>query len=293
MKIDRTAGEKIFSVFNYLLMIVLMLITLYPFYYVVMASLSDPVKIVAHSGLIGFPIGFSLSAYESVFKYKALMYGYMNTIIYVVFGTFLNLVFTSLGAYVLSRQRFKLKKAFTVFMMFTMFFSGGIIPLFLLVKSMGILNTRLAIVLPGLISTFNLIVMRTNFASIPYSLEESAKIDGANDFVVLFKIILPLSKAVISVMILYYGVNHWNSWFNAMIFLDRRALYPLQLILREILIASSTDNLMTNTSGADKMAVGATIKYATIIIATVPILMIYPFLQKYFVKGMMIGAVKE
>ena len=293
MKIRRSMGEKIFNVCNIIFMLLLIVITLYPFYYVIMASLSDPIRIVAHSGALIKPEGFSLSSYRSVFQYRAIGVGYLNTVIYVVIGTFLNVCFTALGAYVMSRKDYKLKNALIMFIMFTMFFSGGIIPLFLLMKGMHLLNTRMAIILPGLISTFNLIVMRTNFASIPYSLEESARIDGANDFTILFCIILPLSKAVIAVMVLYYGVNHWNAWFNAMIFLDDRDMYPLQLILREILIASSTDNLMTNTSGADKMAVSSTIKYATIIVATVPILCVYPFLQKYFVQGMMIGAVKE
>ena len=175
---------------------------------------------------------------------------------------------------------------------FTMFFSGGIIPNYLLVRNLGMLNTIWAIVLPTAINTFNMIIMRTAFISIPASLEESAFIDGANDLVVLFRIILPLSKAVLSVIILYYAVGHWNAWFNASIYLRNRDLYPLQIILREILITNSTDIMLTGVHAADRGPVGEIVKYAAIIVATVPILMIYPFMQRFFAKGVMIGAVK-
>lgn len=176
---------------------------------------------------------------------------------------------------------------------FTMYFQGGLIPRYLLVNNtLHLANNLLALILPGAISAWNLIVMRTNFEGIPDSLEESAKLDGANDFVILFRIILPLSKAVLAVMVLFYGVSHWNAWFDAIIFLRERNLYPLQLILREILISNSTDTMTTSIVGYDQYAIGENIKYATIIVATVPILCIYPFIQKYFVKGVMVGAVK-
>lgn len=175
---------------------------------------------------------------------------------------------------------------------FTMFFNGGLIPTYLLVNNLGLLDSRWALIIPSAMSAYNLIIMRTSFQGIPVSLEESAKLDGANDFTVLFRIVLPLSMPVVAVMILFYGVGHWNSWFNALIYLRTRDLYPLQLILREILITNSTDSMMTGVGGADKMPIGETIKYATIIVATIPILLLYPFLQKYFVKGVMIGAIK-
>jgi putative aldouronate transport system permease protein len=186
-----------------------------------------------------------------------------------------------------------LKNPIMMLIVFTMFFSGGLIPNYLLVSELGMLNTRWALIIPGAISTYNLIIMRTSFQGIPASLEESAKIDGANDFTILFRIILPLSLPIVSVMILFYGVSHWNAWFNALLYLRDRDLYPLQLVLREILITNSTDSMTTGASDIDKALISETIKYAAIIVATVPVLFLYPFLQKYFVKGVMIGAVKE
>ena len=172
-------------------------------------------------------------------------------------------------------------------------FSGGLIPFYLVVRDLGLADTRMALILPTLISTYNLIIMRTSFAAIPVSLEESAKMDGATDFTVLFKIIIPLSMPVIAVMILFYGVGNWNSWFNAMIFLKTREKYPLQLILREIILSSNTDSMTTDVSSADKELVTETVKYATIMVASLPIMCVYPFLQKYFVKGVMVGSLKE
>jgi putative aldouronate transport system permease protein len=199
---------------------------------------------------------------------------------------------TSFGAYALSRQHVMWKNPVMFLIVFTMFFSGGLIPTYLLIQDLGMLNTRWALIIPSAMSAYNLIIMRTSFQSVPVSLEESAKLDGASDFTVLFRVILPLSMPVVAVMILFYGVAHWNSWFSALIYLRKRELYPLQLILREILITSSTESMMTSVGGADKTPIGETIKYATIIVATGPILLLYPFLQKYFVKGVMIGAIK-
>lgn len=215
---------------------------------------------------------------------------YQNTVIYVVLGTVINIFMTTLGAYGLSRKNVLLSNAIMFFIVFTMFFSGGLIPMYLLMQNLSLINTRWAMWLPGMIGTTNLIIMRTSFKAIPSSLEESARIDGANDFVILYRVIVPLSKPVIAVMLLYYGVGHWNSWFNAMIYLQDRNLYPLQLILREILIDSTTD--VIELGGDDSEPIAQTIKYATIMVATVPILCVYPFLQKYFVKGVMIGAIK-
>jgi len=218
--------------------------------------------------------------------------GYLNTMIIVLAGTTTNLVMTSLGAYVLSRRDVLWKKLMMMVIVFTMFFSGGIIPTYLLVRNLEMTNTLYALFIPTAISTYNLIIMRTAFMGVPYSLEESARIDGAKDFTILFRIMIPLSLPVIAVMVLFYGVGHWNSWFSAMIYLRKRELYPLQLILREILISSDTTQMMTDVGGMDKEPVGQTVKYATIIVATLPVLSIYPFLQKYFVKGIMIGALK-
>ena len=211
----------------------------------------------------------------------------------VISGTLLNLFMTSLCAFVLSRRRLPYKKALALLVLFTMYFSGGLIPRYLIISGLGLLDSYLAILLPTAISTYNMIVMRTSFENIPECLEESAAIDGANDLIILTRIILPLSMPVIAVMLLFYGVGHWNSWFNAMIYLRTRTKYPLQLILREILITNSLDSMTTDIGSLDKEPIGETIKYATIIVATLPVLFIYPFLQKYFTKGIMLGAVKS
>lgn len=292
MTVKRSFGERLFDIANVVFMIILSIVTLYPFLYVLFASLSDPTWLVKVRGIILYPQGVTFVAYKMVFQNPAIITGYVNTLFYVVVGTALNILMTSLGAYALSRQNVMWKNPIMFGIVFTMFFNGGLIPTFLLINKLGMLDSRLALIIPVAMSAYNLIIMRTAFKGVPVSLEESAKLDGANDFTVLFRIILPLSMPVIAVMILFYGVGHWNAWFNALIYIRTRDLYPLQLILREILITNSTESMMTGVGSGDKMPVGETIKYATIIIATVPVLCLYPFLQKYFVKGVMIGAIK-
>jgi putative aldouronate transport system permease protein len=284
----------IFDVLIFLFMILMIIITLYPFYYIIAGSLSQPEELMRHRGLLLKPLGgVTFNAYTRVvFNNPNILSGYRNTLFYVSFGTFTNLVMTILGAYALSRKNVKLGQPIMFAITFTMLFSGGIIPLFLLVRNLGWINSRLAIIIPTAINVYNLIILRTNFQALPDSLEESAKMDGANDFVILFRIALPLSKAAIAVMVLYYGVAHWNSWFPAMVYLRKRELYPLQLILREILITNNIDNMITGADAGDRAPIGVAIQYATIIVSTLPILAIYPFLQKYFVKGVMIGAIK-
>ncbi len=292
MVYKKTLGSRIFDTANAILLVALMVATLYPFLYVVFSSLSDSKELIAHSGLLLKPAGFSWAAYEAVIKNDMIWSGYRNTLFYVIVGTAVNIVMTSMGAYVLSRKGFLWKNMLTVMVVITMFFGGGLIPTYLLIQKLGLINSVWVLIIPGAISTWNLIIMRTSFSSIPASLEESAKIDGANDFTILFKIIIPLSLPVIAVMILYYGVAHWNSWFSAMIYLRKRELYPLQLILREILVDSRTDSMMTDVGILEKQHMSETIKHATIIVSTLPILCSYPYLQKYFVKGVMIGALK-
>jgi putative aldouronate transport system permease protein len=284
-------SEKSFDAINMLFMILLMLVTFYPIIYVAFASISDADSLMAHQGFLWRPLGFSLEAYTHVFQNKMLLKGYGNTLFVVVIGLLLNIVLTAFGAYALSRKSLQYRKQLMLFLVFTMFFSGGLIPLYLTVKGVGLLNSLWALIIPQAINTFNLILMKTAFEAIPDALEESAKIDGANDFVILFRIVMPLSMPVIAVMLLYYGVSHWNSWFNAMIYLQERSLYPLQLVLREILLQGEA-NSNTGASDGDAAMLAATMKYATIIVATVPILLAYPFLQKYFVKGALIGAIK-
>lgn len=291
--IRTSSGEKSFHVFNFLFMLLMITVTLYPFIYVIMSSLSDSHRLIAHTGALWLPKGFTLAAYGMVFKNPNIIGGYVNTLIIVVVGTMLNLFMTSLGAYVLSRKGVPWTRYVMLLATFTMFFSGGLIPTYLLVNNwLHLGNTLAAVIIPGLISTWNLIVLRTSFQSIPESLIESARIDGAQDFTILFRVVIPLSLPVMAVMILFYGVGHWNSWFGAMIYLRDRNLFPLQLILREILIQNSTTYMSGNADAADVEAIGESIKYATIVVATLPILSVYPFLQKYFVKGVMIGSIK-
>lgn len=288
----RTTGERLFEWGNTLFLIVLMAATAYPVYYVAIASISQATDFVAHRGLLLLPQGFSLQAYSMVFDNPMIIRGYGNTLIIVLGGLAVNLLLTSLGAYALSRKCLYYRRPLTLFIVFTMFFSGGLIPYYLTVKGTGMTNTLLALIIPQAINTFNLIIMRTSFEAVPDSLEESAKIDGANDFTILFRIFIPISLPVMAVMILYYGVSHWNSWFNAMIFLRNRNLYPLQLILREILIQGDTAGMVTGAEAGDTAMLSETLKYATIMVATLPILCVYPFLQRFFVKGALVGAVK-
>lgn len=286
-----TFSRNLFLGIDVLIMIVLMVMCLYPILYVLFASLSDSGELMAYNGLLLKPIGLNLEAYKAVFKNPMIGKGYINTIIILVSGLFINLVMTTLAAYFLSRKNIMLKNFIMVIMLFTMYFSGGLIPSYITIKSLGLYNSLLALILPGAISTYNLIIMRTSFQGIPSGLEEAAYLDGAGHLSIIWNVILPLSKAIIAVMVLYYGVAHWNSWFGASIYLSDRNKYPLQLILREILLQNDVSN-MAGSSGGDEYSIAESIKYAVIIVATAPILCIYPFLQKYFVKGVMIGALK-
>jgi ABC-type sugar transport system, permease component len=292
MNEKESSGSRIFKIINTLLMLFLVLVTLYPMLHIAFSSFSNPVDLMAHQGLMLAPQGFSLAAYEAVFKNPMLIRGYANTLFVVVVGVTLNILLTAMGAYFLSRKDAMFKKTIMFLIVFTMFFNGGLIPFYFAVRDLHIDNTLWALILPVAINTFNLIIMRTAFLSIPESLEESAKLDGAGHFTILFKIVLPLSLPTVAVMILYYGAGHWNSWFNAMIFLRKRELFPLQLVLREILISNDTESMSIGAATADRDSISETIKYAVIMVTTVPILFLYPFLQKYFVKGMLVGAIK-
>lgn len=291
-KIKTTAGEKVFSVGNYTFMVLLMIIMVYPMWYVLMASFSDAVRLSAHEGLLLKPLGFTLDAYKLMAKNPMILRGYGNTLFILALGLVFNMTLTCMGAYVMSRTNVLFGKAITMMIIFTMYFSGGLIPFYLTVKQLGMENSLLALIVPSAINTFNLIIMRTSFAAIPSSLEESARLDGAGHITILVRIIVPLSKATMAVIALYYAVAHWNSWFNAMIFLTDRKLFPLQLILREILIQNDTSSMTQMVNIGESSFIGETIKYAVIIVSVVPILCVYPFVQKYFVKGVMIGAVK-
>ena len=279
-----------FRLINGIILAVISLMPLYPFLYVIFASFSDPVKLMGNSSLLLKPLGFSLNAYKKVFVNPSIYSGYLNTIFYVAAGTLVNILATCMAAYVLSRKQFMLRRFLTIMFIFTMYFNGGLIPSYLLIKDLGLINSRLSLILPGAVSTFNLMIMITGYEGIPQSLEESARIDGAGDWTILFRIIMPLAKPTIMVILLYYAVGHWNSWLNAMIYLRDADKMPIQIFLRDILTRSQLGAMTGQTDVED---VGQTIKYATIIVSTVPILCIYPFIQKHFVKGVMIGAVKE
>lgn len=292
MAMKESSSSKLFNLTNILIMLLLIIVTLYPMLYVLFASVSDPTSLMAHEGLLLKPLGFTFAAYEAVFKNPMIVKGYGNTIFIVVVGVAINILMTSLGAYGLSRKGVKWKNPIMFLITFTMFFGGGLIPFYFTVKQLGLDNKLWAVIIPNAMSVFNLIILRTAFAAVPDSLEESAKLDGAGHFTILFRIIMPLTLPTIAVMVLYYGVSHWNSWFNAMIFIRDRKLYPLQLVLREILIQNSTDSMTQYADTGATESISETIKYAIIIVATLPILTLYPFLQKYFVKGVMVGAVK-
>lgn len=294
MKIKQSRGDLTFDVVNTALLVLIMLVILYPLYFIVIASFSDPLEVLAGKVIL-YPKRFNLEAYGMVFKDSNIMTGYRNTLFYTVFGTAINIALSVLAAYPLSRRDFVGRKFFTMVLTITMFFSGGMIPLYLTVTSLGLLDTIWAILLPGAISVWNVVIIRTYFqTSIPFELTEAAMVDGATNFQLLFRVILPLSTPVIAVMVLFYGVAHWNAFFNALIYISSKKLYPLQLVLRSILIQNtvSDDMLSDLDSLANRQLLAETIKYALIVVATAPIIAVYPFLQKYFVKGIMVGAVK-
>ena len=293
MKIKRSKGERAFQVFNYIFLTLIMLLCLYPVWYVAMASFSNSNLLTQHTGLLFKPVGFSIDAYKKVFQNPMIGKGYLNTLFILIVGVFLDLAMTSLGAYFLSRKRVMFKKAVMLFIVFTMFFSGGMIPFYINLQQLHLTNALWGLIIPFMIITSNLIILRTSFESIPESLIEAAQIDGAGHIRILTTIVLPLSKAMLAVMVLYYGVSIWNSWFWASAILRDREMYPLQIILREILLSNDTSSMTAGASAMDTEAIGMTIKYATIMVATIPILCVYPFLQKYFTKGTMVGAVKE
>lgn len=287
-KIKESFGSRLFDVINVLIICLLLACVLVPLIHIVAASFSVPSLFVAHKGILLWPEGFSLDSYAAVFKNKYVWTGYGNTLFIVLIGTVLNVLLSMIAAFCLSRKHVGMGPTIMKLLVFTMYFSGGMIPTYLVVKGVGLYGSRWALILPALVDTYNLIIMRTAFASVPDSLEESAKLDGANPWTILWKIMAPLVKPTTAVITLYYAVSHWNSWFNAMLYLRDKTQFPLQLILRQILIQNDTADM---TAGADYL-VSETIQYATVVVATLPILCIYPFVQKYFVKGVMIGAVK-
>lgn len=286
----KTAGERIFTVFNTVLLVFLSLIMLYPMVYEIFVSLSDPIALSKHRGVLLSPQGFSTYAYTWVMGKADVWIGYKNTLFTIVVGLCFNLTLTAIGAYFLTRKNALWHKPVMILILITMYFSGGMVPSFLLVRQLGMYDTLWSIIVPTAISTYNMILLRSYFATIPESLVESVFIDGGSHGTILFKIFIPLSLPAMAVMVLYYGVGHWNTYFNAMIYLQDRSKWTLQLILKDMLIQGS--NLDVDEQDAEYQQVVESIKGAMVIVSTVPILCIYPFLQKYFVGGIMIGSLK-
>lgn len=287
---ERSFGSRLFNAVNTIIMALVILVTLYPFYHMAVVSLSDGNAVL--SGRVGlWPVGLNFKTYEMVFKNRMVARSLLNSVVYTSVGTVINLVMTALCAYPLARPKFSGRIFFTWVVTVTMFFSGGLIPLYLLVMQLGLRNSMWALVLPPAINVWYMFILRTNFQQIPEDIYEAAVIDGANDVQTLFRIILPLAKPVLATLLLFYAVGHWNEFFNALIFLDDRVKYPVQLVMRNIVILGALQG--NELSPSVELAVTErTLKYATIMVSTLPILAVYPFVQRYFIKGVMIGAIK-
>ena len=290
----KSVSGIIFDVFNYLLMLGIAFICVVPIIHVIWASVSDPASVDKAKGFILYPLGTpSLNAYKIIMRYKNIWTGYKNTLFYVVVQCLVTSVLTVIAGYITSRKRFRYRNVLMMFLAFTMLFNGGMIPTYMVVKNLGMYDSRWAVIIPSAISMFNMIILRTAFADVPEALEESARLEGAGEWTIMTRIIVPLSKATIAVIVLYYAVGLWNSWFPAMIYLKDRTKYPLQLILREILLLNDTAVMTTSADAVKNVQTERKlVKYTTIIVSTVPIMCFYPFIQKYFTKGVMIGAVK-
>ena len=287
-----TRGDRAFAAVNLALCVGILLMIAYPLVYIVSASVSDPLAVL-QGRMVGLPVSPSLDAYAKVFSYPRVMTGYRNSLVLVLAGTGINFLMTLLGAYPLSRKDLYGRGVITLIITFTMFFSGGMIPTFLVVQRLGLTDTIWSLILPTAISVYNLIVMRTFFQNtISESLLEAAYIDGAGSLQVLLRVVLPLSKSIIAVICLFYGVDHWNQYFQALLYIGEKDLYPLQLVLREILLLSQVQDLVDMQGFEQQLLQGEGIKFALIIVASVPVLCIYPFVQKHFVKGVMLGSVK-
>lgn len=293
MAMRKSAEDRLFDYVNYTVLTLVLISVLYPLYFIVIASVSEPSEI--YNGRVWFaPSGFLLEGYQRIFDDDSLWTGYRNSLIYTIIGTSINLLFTLPAAFALSRRELFARNKIMLFITFTMFFSGGLIPTYLLIRILGIVNTLWAMVLPNAVGVYNLIVARTFFQNIPEELADAARIDGASDHVFFTRIVLPVSTALVAIMVLFYGVNHWNSYFQALIYLKDEVRFPLQLVLRTILIENQASAEMMDDLIAlqEQQRAADLIKYGMIILASAPLLVLYPFLQKYFVKGVMIGAIK-
>lgn len=291
-------GDLLLDAFIYGFLVLLAIICIYPLYQVIVVSVSDPAIVMKNNGMMLIPRGIHFDAYKIVLSNHNLLTGFKNTLFYIVVGTSLVLFTTATGAYVLSKKNVMLKKPIMIYLTITMYFGGGLIPGYLLINNLHLMNTPWAILLPGAFSVWDIIIMRTQFANIPDALKEAAVIDGASDFTILTRILLPLSGAVIAVLVLFSAVGHWNEWFSPMLYLTERSKYPIQSVLREILIDNSSQmmagagKIQTRFDAKNNAAAKTLVKYANIVVCTIPILVVYPFLQKYFVNGVIVGSLK-
>ncbi|WP_073340710.1 carbohydrate ABC transporter permease [Clostridium grantii] len=293
-KIKVGTSGKIFDRLNELVLLIAIILTVYPMIYILLSSISNGNELMKHSGILLMPQGkATLAAYKTVLGSKTIIGGFGMSFFMVTVGTTISIILTSCAAYFLSRKNVMLVTPIMMLIVITMFFKGGIVPEFLIYKQLGFVNSIWAPIIPFCVNTFNLIILRTAFYAIPPSLEESAKIDGAGHMTILFRVMLPLLKPTLAVLVLYYAVFYWNSWFWPSLLIRDKALYPLQVVLRDILILADSSLLEGGGINSDTdVAIGETVKYASIIVATLPILVVYPYLQKHFVKGVMVGAVK-
>ena len=291
--VSLSRADRAFDVMDCILLTIAFLIVAYPLYFVVIASVSDPIA-VYEGRVILYPIKPTLEGYQRIFGYESLFVGYRNTLLYTLVGTSINVVLTVTAGYALSRKELVGRNVMMMGVMFTMIFSGGMIPNYLLVRSLRLYNTMWALILPGAVSTWNLIVCRTFFQqTIPDELKEAAELDGCGDASFFLRVVLPVSHSIIAVMVLFYAVSHWNSYYNALLYLTTSSKYPLQLVLRNILIVNTMDDMGNDVATqAAQQRMGDLIKYGMIIVSSLPLLVLYPFLQKYFVQGVMIGAIK-
>lgn len=292
--IKESGSDRLFTIFNYVMLSIVLIIVLYPLIYVVSASFSSSSAVL--SGRVWlWPVEPTLEGYKAVFKNTMVTKGFMNTVFYTVAGTAINLILTVMAAYPLSRKDFKGRNFFMLLFVFTMLFNGGLIPTYLIVKDLHMIDTVWAMLIPAALSVWNVIIMRTYFqTTIPNELLEASQLDGCTDFRFLKSIVLPLSGPILAVIALFYAVGHWNQYFNAMIYLKQSDLYPLQLVLRDILVQNEVNIEMLGDAktAAARQGLRELLKYALIVVTSVPLLIVYPFLQKFFVKGVMIGSIK-
>ena len=289
-----STGDRVFTIVNYSLLMLVLIIELYPLVYVVAASFSDPQAVVSGKVFL-FPVNPTLKGYAAVFKNKKILTGFSNSIFYLIVGTVLNLVMTMLCAYPLSRKEFRARGFLSMFFVFTMYFSGGMVPAYILVNKLGMINTRWSMIIPMAMSTYNMIICRTYIVKyIPDELYEASQMDGCTPFRYMLSVVVPLSKPILAVLTLYYGVVRWNDYFNAMLYLYKDNLQPLTIVMKEILIMSQVDmTQVTDASAVSKLqGMSELLKYSTIVVASLPVMLLYPLIQKHLVKGVMIGAVK-